>query len=206
MFESRREAADPIFPNFRLCFTHPPRTRRSYPPDSRVSTGRWAYPVLRCLRPRLSLRGGPSGMPTSGRACGLSKMPPYGLLPRSRSGVPRSSKSTAPPSLLKTMVFMVRAGRDSRPRRSALELGRQELRSRAPVLEDQGASRYSRLCSASHSSGALNLMRAPGRWAEGQGCIAAGMLLNGLQHQATCTALLGQVPALLLRTIKLPHL
>lgn len=40
--------------------------------------------------------------------------------------------------------------------------GLQELRSRAPVLEDQGASRYSRLCSGSHSSGALNLMGTPG--------------------------------------------
>lgn len=101
-------------------------------------------------------------MPTSGPVCGLSRTPPYGRLPCSRSGVPRSSKSTAPPSLLKTMVFIVRAGRDTRPCRSASESGHQELRSRIQVLEDQDAARYFRPCPGSRNSGALNWIGLPG--------------------------------------------
>lgn len=97
-------------------------------------------------------------MPTSGPVCGLSRTPPYGRLPRSRSGVPRSSKSTAPPSLLKTMVFIVRAGRDMRPCRSASESGHQELRSRTQVLEDQDAAHYFRQCPGPRNSGTFNLV------------------------------------------------
>lgn len=72
-------------------------------------------------------------MPTSGPVCGLSRKPLNVRLPRSRSGVPRSSKSTAPPSLLKTMVFMIGGWQGRAALRQSLGV-HQELRSRARVL------------------------------------------------------------------------
>ena len=57
----------------------PARPRLSPPPplpERAGAPGGCAYPVLRCLRPRSSLRGAPSVMPTSGRACVLSRTPP----------------------------------------------------------------------------------------------------------------------------------